>query len=57
MTTAEHWDTLHQTERLAILTRVYLPDSAVDVVECSLAPFDELPDQVQNDLSYLTWRE
>jgi len=56
-TTAESWDALHQTERLAILNNIYLPTAGYDTAEFSRLPYDELPDEVRNDLHYLTWRK
>jgi hypothetical protein len=52
---SELWDAKHQTERLALLNKIYLPGAAVDMVGCSHTPFDELPDQVRADLTALSW--
>lgn len=55
-TPAQLWDELHQTDRLRIMNGFYLATGPIDVVACSHSPFDELPDQVQNDLTSLTWK-
>lgn len=55
-TASELWDELHQTDRLRLLNGIYLAGGAVDIIGCSHAPYDELPDQVQNDLTTLTWK-
>jgi|HubBroStandDraft_1064217.scaffolds.fasta_scaffold2916350_1 hypothetical protein len=52
---AEIWDDMHQTQRMMLLNKIYLPDGPVDLVACSGCPWDELPDQVQNDLSWTNW--
>ena len=54
-TTAEAWDAKHQTERLALLNKIYIAGGAVNLAECSHTVFDELPDQVQADLTALSW--
>jgi hypothetical protein len=49
------WDAKHQTERLALLNKIYLPTGPIDLAECSRTEFDELPDQVRADLTALNW--
>jgi hypothetical protein len=49
------WDAMHETERLALLNKIYLPDGPIDLADCSRTVYDELPGQVRNDLKWLDW--
>lgn len=60
MTAASLWDAKHETERMELLVRIYLPENfgetmGMGMSKCSRVPFDELPDQVQRDLENLSW--
>jgi len=60
VTAATLWDAKHQTQRMELLNRIYLPENfghmmGMGMAECSRATFDELPEQVQHDLENLSW--
>lgn len=55
-TTSERWNMMAQTDRLVILSNIYLAGGPIDSVKCSQDAWGELPEKVQNDLRSLSWK-